>query len=98
MASQLYNLINPVITRPASTEAAHLKGQFVLLGVTEGPHLVHHVPQVLLHEAHGLAEPGPHRLPAVVAGLLVVVVVVVADAELERDVGPQPGVLDWFDL
>ena len=77
---------------------AHLKGQFVLLGVAESPHLVHHVPQVFLHEAHGLAEPGPHGLPAVVAGLLVGVVVVVADAELERDVGPQACVLYWLDL
>ena len=77
---------------------AHLECQFVLLGVTERPHLVHHVPQVFLHEAHRLAEPRPHRLPAVVAGVLVGVVVVVADAELERDVGPQPGVLDWLDL
>ena len=77
---------------------AHLKCQFVLLSVAEGPHFVHHVPQVFLHKAHGLAEPGPHGLPAVVAGLLVGVVVVVADAELERDVGPEPRVLDWLYL
>ena len=76
----------------------HLECQLVLLGVTERPHLVHHVPQVLLHEAHGLTEPRPHRLPAVVAGVLVGVVVVVADAELQGDVGPEPGVLDWLDL
>ena len=97
MSGQLYDLINPV-KEQSTSHYTHLECQLVLLRVTEGPHLVNHIPQVLLHEAHRLAEPRPHGLPAAVAGVLRRVVVVVADAELERDVGPEPRVLDWLYL
>jgi len=63
----------------------NLKRKFVLFRVTESPHLVDNILEVVLHEVHGLAEPAPDRLPGVVLRL---VAVVVADAQLQRDVRP----------
>ena len=67
-------------------EFNYFERELVLLRVTESPHFVHHILEIVLDKGHGLTEPGPHGLPARAVGVLAGVVVIVTDAKLERNV------------
>ena len=93
MSCQLHNLDVKHWSVKFMVCLKYLKSKLILLGITESPHLVNNVLEVVLHKVHGLAEPAPDRLPGVVLRL---VAVVVADAQLQGNVRPQSCILHWF--